>query len=45
MKKRLLFVIGIVSMLICALPISAIAAQQDDVIILYENDVHCEIEG
>ena len=45
MKKRLLFIIVIVSLLICALPISAFATQQDDIIILYENDVHCEIAG
>ena len=45
MKKRLLSTIVLVSLLICALPISAFAAQQEDIIILYENDVHCEIEG
>ena len=45
MKKRLLFTIVIVSLLICALSISAFAAQPDDIIILYENDVHCEIDG
>lgn len=45
MKKRLLFIIVIASLLICTLPFSAFAAQQDDIIILYENDVHCEIEG
>ena len=45
MKKRLLFIIVIVSLLICTLPVSAFAAKQDDIIILYENDVHCEIEG
>ena len=32
-------------LLVCSLPISAFAVQQEDIIILYENDVHCEIEG
>ena len=45
MKKRLLFFIVIVSLLIFSLPISAFAEQKDDIVILYENDVHCEIEG
>lgn len=45
MKKRLLCIIGIVSLLICSLSIPALAGQKDDIIILYENDVHCEIEG
>ena len=45
MKKRLLFITVIVSLLVCALPLSAFAAQEDDIVILYENDVHCEIEG
>ena len=45
MKKRLLFIVVMVSMLIGSLPISAFAKQKDDIIILYENDVHCEIEG
>ena len=45
MKKRLLFIVVMVSMLIGSLPISAFAKQKDDIIILYENDVHCEIDG
>ena len=45
MKKKLLCIIAIVSLLICVLPISAFAAQRNDIIILYENDVHCEIDG
>lgn len=45
MKKRLLLIIVIVSLIICSLPISVSAEQSDDIIILYENDVHCEIEG
>ena len=45
MKNRLIFFIVILSLIINILPISAFAEQQDDIIILYENDVHCEIEG
>lgn len=45
MKKRLLFSIVIVSLLIFSLPVSVLAEQGDDIVILYENDVHCEIEG
>ncbi|MBQ2003854.1 MAG: bifunctional metallophosphatase/5'-nucleotidase [Peptococcaceae bacterium] len=49
MKKRLLCIIVIVSLLICSLPVSAFAEQQNDIendiVILYENDVHCEVEG
>lgn len=32
-------------LLIGILPISAFASKSDDIVILYENDVHCEIEG
>ena len=32
-------------LLVCTLPISTFAVQHDDIIILYENDVHCELEG
>ncbi len=45
MKKRLLFSIVIVSLLIFSLPVSVLAEQGGDIVILYENDVHCEIEG
>lgn len=45
MKKRLLFVIVIMALLICSLPTSVFAQQKDDIVILYENDVHCEIDG
>lgn len=44
-KKKLLLIVVIVALLICSLPISVLAEQQDDIIILYENDVHCEIDG
>ena len=45
MKKRLLLVIVIAALLICSFHICVFAEQQDDIIILYENDVHCAIEG
>ena len=45
MKKRFLLFIVVVSLLISSISISAFAGQQNDIVILYENDVHCEIEG
>ena len=47
MKKRILLFTVIVALLVCSLHIFAFAEQQNDtdIIILYENDVHCEIEG
>lgn len=45
MKKRLLFTFIIAALLICTLPVSVFAKSNDDIVILYENDVHCEIEG
>ena len=45
MKKRLLSIIIVAVLLFCSLPLSAFAEQQDGIVILYENDVHCVIEG
>lgn len=45
MKKILLSIIIVVVLLFCSLPLSAFAEQQDGIVILYENDVHCVIEG
>ena len=45
MKKRFLFIIVMMAMLMGSLSISAFAKQKDDIIILYENDAHCVIEG
>ena len=45
MKKRILFALVAVMLLISALPVLAFADQQDDIVILYENDVHCAVEG
>jgi 2',3'-cyclic-nucleotide 2'-phosphodiesterase (5'-nucleotidase family) len=43
MKKIIIFVIT--ALLICSFPMSAFAEQGGDIVILYENDVHCEIDG
>ena len=45
MKKRLLIIFVVFAMLISFLTIPAFAKEQDDIVILYENDVHCEIDG
>ena len=45
MKKRLLLIFITVALLIGSLSVTAFAAQNEDIVILYENDVHCEIEG
>lgn len=45
MIKKLSFITIMAVLLVCSLPASVFASGQDDVIILYENDVHCEIEG
>lgn len=45
MRIRILSIIIFAAMLICILPMSAFAVQSDDIVILYENDVHCQIEG
>ena len=45
MKKRLLLITVIVVLLVSSFPVSVFAEQKNDIVILYENDVHCEIEG
>ena len=48
MKKLMALVLSFVmSVLLVAevLPISAFALNDEDIVILYENDVHCEVEG
>ena len=45
MKKRLLLITVIVVLPVCSFPVSVFAEQKNDIVILYENDVHCEIEG
>lgn len=46
MKKRVTVLVLCVLMIIGALPTPSFAAQNtEDIVILYENDVHCEVEG
>lgn len=45
MKNKILALVVTVVLLIGILPASVFAAESDDIVILYENDVHCEIEG
>ena len=45
MKNRIIVVLVCVLLLIGMLPISAAATNTEDIVILYENDVHCSIEG
>ena len=44
MKKKIATVITSIILIISMLPIAAFAVS-DDIVILYENDVHCAIEG
>ena len=45
MKNKITAFIVCVILIISMLPMSAFAANNEDIIILYENDVHCAIEG
>ena len=45
MKTKLMALIASVVLLVSILPVSAFASNNDDIVILYENDVHCAIEG
>ena len=45
MKKRLLLIIIALAMLIVNIEIPSFAKDQEEIVILYENDVHCEIYG
>ena len=45
MKKKVLALIVCVLLVVGILPLSAYAANAENIIILYENDVHCTIEG
>ena len=44
MKKKILFVI-VAALILCCLTPASFAEKQDDIVILYENDVHCVLEG
>jgi 2',3'-cyclic-nucleotide 2'-phosphodiesterase (5'-nucleotidase family) len=45
MKNRIIAMIVCVLLLIGIMPISVAAQKSDDIVILYENDVHCVVEG
>ena len=45
MKKKLIAMILCALMIISVLPASVLALDTGDIVILYENDVHCEVEG
>ena len=45
MKTRIIAMIVCLLLIVGILPISAAAINTEDIIILYENDVHCAIEG
>ena len=45
MKKRIAALALCVLLMLCVFPTQMFAAQKDDIVILYENDVHCTVEG
>ena len=46
MKKRIAAIVLCALLVICALPTETFAAQNnEDIVILYENDAHCAVEG
>ena len=46
MKKRIVSLVLSALMVFCIFPMETFAVQdQEDIIILYENDVHCTVEG
>ena len=45
MKKKLIIFITCILLIISMLPISAFSVNSNDIVILYENDVHCIVEG
>ena len=45
MKNKVIATILSLIMVISALPVSVSAINNDDIVILYENDVHCTVEG
>ena len=45
MKNRILTIIMCALLLVGAFKVPAFATVNDDIVILYENDVHCEIAG
>ena len=46
MKKRITAIVLCALLMVCVFPTQTFAAQnKEDIIILYENDVHCAVEG
>ena len=45
MKNKFMIVITCILLVISMLPISAFSVNSNDIVILYENDVHCIVEG
>ena len=45
MKNKFMIVITCILLVISMLPLSAFAVNSEDIVILYENDVHCIVEG
>ena len=45
MKKRLLSCIVCICMVLCSLNAATFAKDSETIVILYENDVHCAVEG
>lgn len=45
MKTKLMALITCAVLLISILPVSVFAGNNEDIVILYENDVHCVVEG
>ena len=45
MKNKFMIVITCILLVISMLPLSAFAVNSEDIVILYENDVHCTVEG
>ena len=45
MRKKLLGFIVCISMIICSFAVTVLATDTESIVILYENDVHCAVEG
>ena len=45
MKNKIIAIIICVVLIVGIMPVSAFAQSSDDIVILYENDVHCVVDG
>lgn len=45
MKKRILTLVTVLCLFLACLPVTAQAAENEAIVILYENDVHCAVDG